>query len=246
VSRLPGAMIRGVEPVTPLTELVAARPRLDLRRTIGLFGIYVLAEHYLGRLVATFQGLGIGPSLLAVSVGSGVSLFIAARAQVPDGTVAEAFTSIGWRPASARQTGLAATIGTVLGLAVLGVSSLMPVESDSSLIAQSLSESELSRACTSVAVLFVAPPVEEFLFRGILYSGLRGRWSPTISGAVVTILFVLVHDWTAVSYPPAVIGIGAMAIMALVLRSSTGSLVPAIALHFAYNAAQIAAVYASV
>lgn len=94
-----------------------------------------------------------------------------------------------------------------------------------------------------LAVLF-APPLEEFLFRGLLLRGLSASWGLGAASVIVTIVFVSFHLFETFHYLPALIGITYLAIAALVARVKTGSLVPAIAVHAAYNFTLVVLAYA--
>ncbi len=87
----------------------------------------------------------------------------------------------------------------------------------------------------TLAVL-IAPPIEEFMFRGVLWTGFSRSWGPVVAAIVVTLVFVVIHLTEAAGYPPALLSITAMAAAALAARIVTGSLVPPIFLHAAYNA----------
>ncbi|MEP7069012.1 MAG: CPBP family intramembrane glutamic endopeptidase [Usitatibacter sp.] len=87
-----------------------------------------------------------------------------------------------------------------------------------------------------VLAVGIAPPVEEFVFRGVLWTGFSRSLSPLRAGIVVTLLFVAMHLTQVAGYTPALFAIGAMGIAALVVRIVSGSVVPAILLHLGYNA----------
>jgi hypothetical protein len=89
-----------------------------------------------------------------------------------------------------------------------------------------------------VAVLMVvalAPPTEEFLFRGVLLHGLGVSYGPRLAAILVTAVFVIGHlpevgnDWAALFVHVTV------AVSLLAARVSTGSLLPPLAMHAAYN-----------
>ncbi|CAN5813364.1 hypothetical protein BH11VER1_BH11VER1_40020 [soil metagenome] len=84
--------------------------------------------------------------------------------------------------------------------------------------------------------LLVAPLTEEYLFRGVLASGLRTRFGAATTISIVTVLFTLMHVTEAKAYWPAFLSIAALGVLAGVARERFGSLVPAMAAHFGYNA----------
>jgi membrane protease YdiL (CAAX protease family) len=84
--------------------------------------------------------------------------------------------------------------------------------------------------------LVLAPPIEEFLFRGAMYAGFARSLGTAGSAVLVTGLFVLLHAGEAIFYPPGFIGVALMAICALAVRLATRALGPAVAVHLGYNA----------
>lgn len=85
--------------------------------------------------------------------------------------------------------------------------------------------------------LLIAPVVEEYLFRGVLASGLRTRLGPAATIGIVTVLFTILHLSEAKAYWPAFLSITALGVLTGVARERSGSLLPAMAAHFGYNAA---------
>jgi membrane protease YdiL (CAAX protease family) len=95
----------------------------------------------------------------------------------------------------------------------------------------------------AVLALLVAPPVEEFLFRGVLFAGFVRSWSMASSGALVTLLFPAAHATEARGYAPAIVSIAAVGTLTLLARIHTDSLAPGVALHAAYNLVLAASLY---
>jgi membrane protease YdiL (CAAX protease family) len=92
-------------------------------------------------------------------------------------------------------------------------------------------ESTALAIVTGVLVIAIAPPVEEFFFRGFLYQALRAR-TGVLGGALISgLLFGLIHFKPEFLVPLAVLGI----LLAL-LFEKTGSLWPCILVHAANNA----------
>ena len=96
----------------------------------------------------------------------------------------------------------------------------------------------------ALLALVVAPVVEEFLFRGIVFAGLARSWPVPFASLVTTILFVLGHGFSLHPYWPAILAITAFAVAALRARIVTKSLAPCISMHAAYNLGMVVAVYA--
>lgn len=125
-------------------------------------------------------------------------------------------------------------LGSYLGLAV-GFSA-MATRQPSDVSAEGIfSEFITSNPIWIFSLLAVAPLTEEFLFRGVLLSGLvesLGSWRGVLT---TTLLFLSVHfSWSATSIFP-LLSIACVSIVTAWLRLRTGSIVPPILCHFFYN-----------
>jgi membrane protease YdiL (CAAX protease family) len=85
----------------------------------------------------------------------------------------------------------------------------------------------------AVSALLFAPPIEELLFRGVLYGGYRKSFGPVGAAVITTFVFVLLHF---LDRPVEALCIGGVALTALWLRLRSRAIGPAIGCHFAYNA----------
>jgi membrane protease YdiL (CAAX protease family) len=84
-------------------------------------------------------------------------------------------------------------------------------------------------------IAFLAPVLEEFVFRGIAFGGLAARLGPLAAGIITTALFMLVHAEEKIHYLPGFIDVGLMAAAAAWLRVRFASIRPGILLHILYN-----------
>jgi membrane protease YdiL (CAAX protease family) len=84
--------------------------------------------------------------------------------------------------------------------------------------------------------LFLAPPLEEMLFRGVLYGGYRKSLGAARAAWLTTGIFALLHVTEVIYFPVALIAIISMALLALRMRLSHSAIGPAVAVHFGYNA----------
>jgi membrane protease YdiL (CAAX protease family) len=84
--------------------------------------------------------------------------------------------------------------------------------------------------------VFLAPPVEEYVFRGGVFAALASRVSPLWAGVITTALFMAVHAPEKIYYPAGFIDVGLMAAAAAWMRVKFGSIRPGILLHVLYNA----------
>jgi membrane protease YdiL (CAAX protease family) len=154
------------------------------------------------------------------------------------------FRAIGWTGATPRMRIAAALLGLAIGMAVLLMFAMFPPPPDfqGGRIAAALREGGWMLLAWSVLAVAIAPPVEELLFRGVMWTGLSRSWNPWLAAIVVTLVFVALHLPDTVGYPLALAGIGAMGLTALAMRVLSGSIVPPMFLHAAYNAMIVAAV----
>jgi membrane protease YdiL (CAAX protease family) len=86
-----------------------------------------------------------------------------------------------------------------------------------------------------VTVIFLAPPVEEMLFRGIFYGGYRKSFGPVWAAVSTTFIFVALHLLEYVHFPSVIMGIIALALATLWCRLHWNAIGPAIAVHAGYN-----------
>jgi membrane protease YdiL (CAAX protease family) len=102
-------------------------------------------------------------------------------------------------------------------------------------------DSSAARSLWIAFALLVAPPLEEYLFRGVLLAGLRARFSTVASAATVTAIFVIGHATEAIAYWPAFLAIAGLGALTAGLRIWSGSILPGLAAHVAYNLVVVAA-----
>ncbi|MCA1630106.1 MAG: CPBP family intramembrane metalloprotease, partial [Acidobacteria bacterium] len=91
------------------------------------------------------------------------------------------------------------------------------------------------RYTIAVLATFTAPLVEEIVFRGVLYSGLRKRVGTVWGAAAVIAIFAAIH---VPQYLPNVAVISTILLLSSVLtfvRARTGKLLPCVAIHFFFN-----------
>ena len=99
--------------------------------------------------------------------------------------------------------------------------------------AQLSSVAPASRAATLAMALLIAPPVEEFLFRGLLFSGLRRSVGPRATILCTAVLFAMLHP--AVSAVPVLI----LGLVTGWTRERTGALCAGALAHATFNAVML-------
>src|SRR3989442_801738 len=83
----------------------------------------------------------------------------------------------------------------------------------------------------ALLALSIVPPVEEFVFRGVLFGGLRRSWGLPAAACLTTILFALFHVTSLHPYLPALVMITCVGAPQLSARVARRSLAPSIAMH---------------
>jgi uncharacterized protein len=240
-------------------------PVLTAKRAILILAVFFLAQAVItfvvgaiiGAYIAIAQGISeptavteaFKPFDLSVSM---IGLFLAAlialrmtRNTFGGASNAEGLATIGWQRASIQRISVAALAGFVVSLfyAFVLVPAFPPPDDQQ--------WGPLVTAATSggwpfiqwaFVGLFLAPPIEEFVFRGVLFSGLSKSCGVLVSALIVTVLFLLLHLPETLNYWPAWVGVGMLAVTTVVIRIQTGSLLPAIAAHASYNLLLVLAV----
>lgn len=153
--------------------------------------------------------------------------------------------SIGWVGASARSLLLASVAGVALGGLYLLAATYLPEPAGRSFgpMAAAVAMGGSARLFWALLAVLVAPPVEEFVFRGVLFGGLARSWSTVSAGAVVTLVFVVAHLSEVWGHPTAIVTVTTLGAVLMLTRIRTGSLLPVVALHAVYNLVLVIATY---
>lgn len=148
--------------------------------------------------------------------------------------------ALGWRRVPGKTLLLAALSGALLALVYTNL--LLPLfdspESwDTSDVSRMLNgASTTGRLVFGILAICIAPPVEEFLFRGVLLAGFGTAWGLWPGVAASTSLFALAHIGQLGNFWPAFVAILVFALVVAMVRLKSRSLLPGIALHACYNA----------
>lgn len=222
---------------------------LGVQVAVGFFLGLAVAIGYIARHGVPKAGMptelrhvvGLVGGLAAVALGGAAAYALTKRAARRE---AGLFRAIGWTGASPGMRLTAALLGFAIGVAVLLMFAMVPPPPDfhGGNMAEALRDGGWAVLAWSVVAIAVAPPVEEFVFRGVMWTGLARSWNPWLAAIVVTLVFVALHLPETMGYPPALVGIGVMGLAALAMRVQSGSIVPAMFLHAAYNGMIVAAV----
>jgi len=143
-------------------------------------------------------------------------------------------------PSSAARVVLGAIAGVAL-FVLLGILARDHPPQHQSDLARVVAESRAGHFAVVLLAVLIAPPLEEFLFRGVMYGGLRSRLPPPVAAAIVTVLFVAMHATEVRSWWPGYVVIGLLGVFTIALRMWTRSLWPPLATHTTYNLLVMAA-----
>lgn len=189
---------------------------------------------------ATILGAAVG-----LIVGGIVVYWLAGRLVERAGEV-DRFEPFGWKRSTASFIVAAAVIGAVMGaLYLMALAAFPPPKGvEPGLLGRAAAGGGWALFAWSFLAIVVAPPIEEFLFRGLLFTGFARTWGPLVAGIIVTALFVVMHATEAWGSVIAMLAIATVGVATLLLRIRARSLVPAIALHCAYNVAISASIFA--
>jgi len=162
-------------------------------------------------------------------------------ARLRDGSPA----GIGWRPAPVKAYLLAFLFAVMIIMLVIIIVHVAPPDLSKlkNMPSAKLFQSPGPGALVLVVLaVFIAPPVEEYVFRGGIFAALASRVSPFWAGVITTLLFMVVHAPEKIYYLPGFIDVGLMAAAAAWLRVRFGSIRPGIWLHILYNGGLMIAV----
>lgn len=150
---------------------------------------------------------------------------------------------LAWRGLTSNQV-----LGFVLGGIALGVliahaPTLLPDREKFPL--EELFSSPHAAYAVSIFAIFVAPVIEEVIFRGVLFAFFERLGGLRLAIAVTAVLFAGLHVpeyWGAWNH---VLLIGVVALTLSLARGLTGSLAPSIILHLSYNLSLMVALFFS-
>jgi membrane protease YdiL (CAAX protease family) len=145
--------------------------------------------------------------------------------------------SIGWNwdePSPFKKIGI--IIGTVvLSIAIFQVVPYILPDSKKTPFSDMLKASQMVRYVVAFLAVFTAPAVEEFVYRGLLYSPLKRAIGTVGAVSIATSLFALVHVpqyWGAWA---SLVGLLLLSLALTVIRAMTKSIMPCVAIHTLFN-----------
>jgi membrane protease YdiL (CAAX protease family) len=206
---------------------------------VATLAFFILQALVLGGAVAA--QLPLGPSILVAYVIAGglvtlFTLYVFWRIKVP-----KLFATLGVR-SSGGSFGRSVGLGLAAGLAAAAVAFvyLRIVDAIEPLRALKQESQELTKSLQGNAVAWIlvlavvaAPLFEEYIFRGLVFKGLRRSMKPVFAILASAAIFAIVHP--PLSFVP-VFGLGVAAALAF---EGSGSLLAPILAHMLYNGAVV-------
>ena len=189
-------------------------------------------------LVAGFAGFVLGgPVIVAL-----------ARAMEGGATWKQALAPFGMVRAPARATLMGAGVGVAIALVLgFGLERVLPSpENAQGPLIEAASAPGWQRILFVLLAVALAPVFEEFLFRGVLYTGMLRSWGKWPAGIIVTLMFGVLHVFDVAGYWPALVMITVVGLALLIARIKSKSLIPAIAMHATYNLVQVVGLYLTI
>jgi membrane protease YdiL (CAAX protease family) len=154
------------------------------------------------------------------------------------------WSTLGWKW-QGRSTGYKILFVVIVMGVIIGVTRLLDKVMPSSketIFEQILKASQTVRIALSFLAVFTAPLVEEVVYRGVVYSGLRTRLSPYASVLAVTGLFAGVHFFQYWGSWSSLAGIVFLSLVLTTIRAGTKSLFPCFLIHTVVNAIAVVAI----
>jgi membrane protease YdiL (CAAX protease family) len=250
---------------TALSEKAMASVSDDLRagKALMIGAVYVIVQLFVGALVGivavicyTVANGGQPPrgkqelmtvtvlpaGVIALLVG-GIAVFVVTAIVLR--RTEGGLRSIGWCPAASRDVWVSAVAGVLTTIVFLVLVWLFPPADGQTMgpIATAVANGGWLMKSLWAAAALLPPPIEECLCRGVLWTGLKRSFGGVAAAVTVTVLFVGSHATEALNYWPTWLAISLVGVGTLVQRSRTGSLIPPLALHGAYNISLVFTVY---
>lgn len=109
-------------------------------------------------------------------------------------------------------------------------------QSEENSFTELLKSSKQVRIAVAVLATFTAPLVEETVYRGILYSGLRRSFGLNATVLLVTLMFAGVHVLQYLGAWVSIAGLTLLSLALTIIRARTRSVLPCVAIHTVNNA----------
>ncbi|MEW6587369.1 MAG: CPBP family intramembrane glutamic endopeptidase [Nitrospirota bacterium] len=234
-------------------QLRACRATVILLVFLGTQIIFGIFTGIAGIIISVFQGNDlndtkqfaamtqsiVAPAAIIGLVASGLATFLMSKLMIEGHLKDNSPTGAAWTLGSSRRIAQGLGVGLFAGLCYLAVSIMFsPQDADLTLgpVAKMAITPGLSQLLWLMIAIVFAPPIEELLFRGVLFGGYCKSFGTVWAAVLTTVIFVTLHITEMYHFLPSIFGITGMAIAALWLRLKSSAVGPAIAVHWGYNA----------
>jgi membrane protease YdiL (CAAX protease family) len=190
------------------------------------------------KTAAAFRQTVMPPSIIGSMLGGGVALLLLSFRMAGPDLRDRSPLGAAWTFGTAKHIAQGCALGALTALActtLASVPALQPKHLAPGPVTIMAMTPGPNQFLFLILALLIAPPVEELLFRGVLYGGYRRSFGPARAALLTTFLFLAMHLTEVIPFAAAAVGITGMALAALWLRLRSGAVGPAIAAHFAYN-----------
>jgi membrane protease YdiL (CAAX protease family) len=186
-----------------------------------------------------FEEIMFSPfAVILIVIGGGVAMLLASYFLIREQLTKTTAVGAAWVPGSRKKIAFGFGVGVLVGMTYLTLAFFLgpklPSGSHGPLAKMAVTKG-ISQLLWIVVALFLAPPIEELLFRGVLYGGYRQSFGPIRAAVFTSSIFVLLHVTEINYYWPAIVGITSSAFVAVWLRLRSAAIGPAVAEHFGYN-----------
>jgi len=243
----------------PLPEFLepTPQPRMLKARTATLILVAYFGAQFAGGLIGGMVGGVVGAMagkddsvrgadlkqttmVLAVLLGfvaGGVAMVLTSMSLLRDRLKDRSPTGAAWVAGSFKQMVQGFGIGTLVAIGYCGLASYF-VSKDAAVgpLTKMATTPGISQITWLLMAFVLAPPIEELLFRGVLYGGYRKSFGPAVAAILTTLMFTLLHISEIVYSWPAAGAIIGLALTALWARLRSGAIGPAVGVHLGYNA----------
>jgi len=187
--------------------------------------------------------------VVSALLGGGAGMFVMALVLVPRWLRDTSPTGAAWVRGSWNDVSKGLALGMIVGFAswafITYLSKTYGAPRSLGPIARMVATPGSGLAVWAICLLTIAPMVEEPLFRGLFYGGLRKSLGPVPAGTISTAAFILLHGSEIIHFTPATLPLALLSVCALWMRLRFMAIGPPIAVHFGYNAILVLAAYRS-
>lgn len=250
-------------PQPPPLQIIAPEKRpIGAAKAILILIIYMISQGVGGAIALGFYAMATGRDLLTLTAAGemdpvsfliagfagfllgGPLVVVLARAFERGETWKQALEPLGMVRVPPSVIAKAALFGVAIALFLgFALEAVLPPPESEGPLAQAAAEPGWQRILFVLLAIVLAPVFEEFLFRGVIYTGMSRSWGKWPAAIVVTLIFGLMHVFDVGGYWPALVMITLVGMALLAVRVKTNSLIPAMVMHATYNGVQVLALY---